>query len=134
LLRWRHLFESLTVTTMTWLTARKYLCHKWPWICSVGRNHNPVLSSIMTYHRFCNKINTTDATFGAATADPSGSHELSLLCSRVRVARCVVFCVVFCRLLFALLVIVLSVLWFTASCCLFSVFNLFLSVVVRNGK
>jgi hypothetical protein len=22
----------------------------WPWVCSVCRNHNPVLSSLMTYH------------------------------------------------------------------------------------
>ena len=30
----------------------EYLCHKWPWICSVCHNHNPVLSwLLMTYHR-----------------------------------------------------------------------------------
>jgi hypothetical protein len=34
---------SLTVATMT-------VNHKWPRICSVCHNHNPVLSSFMTYH------------------------------------------------------------------------------------
>jgi hypothetical protein len=32
------------------------------------RNHNPVLSSFMTYHRICNKSNTTGATYVAGTA------------------------------------------------------------------
>ena len=32
----------------------EYLCHKWPHICYVCRNHNPILSSFMTYHRVCN--------------------------------------------------------------------------------
>jgi hypothetical protein len=27
---YRHLFESLTVATMIWLTVTEYLCHKWP--------------------------------------------------------------------------------------------------------
>jgi hypothetical protein len=35
--------ESL-VSIMTWLTVMEYLCHKWPRICSVFRNHNPILS------------------------------------------------------------------------------------------
>jgi hypothetical protein len=33
--------------------AMKYLCHKWPWICSTCRKHFPVLSSFMTYYRVC---------------------------------------------------------------------------------
>jgi hypothetical protein len=40
--------------TMTGLTVTEYLCHKWPRICSIYGNHNPVLSSFMTYHRVCN--------------------------------------------------------------------------------
>jgi hypothetical protein len=36
------------------LTVMEYLCHKWPRICSTCRNHFPVLSSFMTYHRLCN--------------------------------------------------------------------------------
>jgi hypothetical protein len=53
-LSWSHHSESFTVTTMTWLTAMEYLCHKWPWICFTCRNHSPVLFSLMTYHRVCN--------------------------------------------------------------------------------
>ena len=57
--------------TMTWFTITEHLCHKWPQICSVCHNHNPVLSSFMTYHWICNKCNTTGATSGAGTA----SHQ-----------------------------------------------------------
>ena len=39
------LVESFTVTTMTWLTAMEYLCHK----------HLPGLSSFMTYLRILDK-------------------------------------------------------------------------------
>jgi hypothetical protein len=42
---------------------------KWPRICSVCRNHNPFLSSFMTYHRVCNKSNTTAATSLAGTPE-----------------------------------------------------------------
>ena len=58
---------SFTVATMTCLTATDYLCHKWPRICSVRRNHNPVLSSFVTCHWVCNKSNTTGATRRAGT-------------------------------------------------------------------
>jgi hypothetical protein len=44
---------------MTLLTVTEYLCHKWPPICSVCRNHTTVLSAFMTCHRVCNKSNTT---------------------------------------------------------------------------
>jgi hypothetical protein len=38
-LSWSHHFESFTVATMTWLTVieYRYLCHKWPWLCSTCR-------------------------------------------------------------------------------------------------
>jgi hypothetical protein len=36
-----------------------YLCYKWLRICSVCCTHNPVLSSFMTYHRDCDKSNST---------------------------------------------------------------------------
>ena len=42
---------SLRVTTMTWSTITEYLCHKWPRICSVCCNYNPVLYSFMINHR-----------------------------------------------------------------------------------
>ena len=41
-----------------------YSCHKWPWICSVCRNHN---SWLMTFHRYCSKSNMTAATSGVGT-------------------------------------------------------------------
>jgi len=41
------------------------------------RNHNPIISSFMTYHRVCNKSNTMGATCGAGTPDPSGAFELA---------------------------------------------------------
>jgi hypothetical protein len=72
---------------MTWLTVTEYLSHKWPLIC---------------YHRLFNKNNTTGNTCEAGTADPSGAHEFTPVCSGVRVARYLVFCVKFCRSLFVL--------------------------------
>ena len=44
-------------------------------ICSVCRNQKPVLFLFMTYHRVCNKSNTTGVTSGAGTAYPSGAPE-----------------------------------------------------------
>ena len=41
---------------MTWLTVVEYLCHKSPQQCSICHNHNPVLSSFMTYNRVYNKV------------------------------------------------------------------------------
>ena len=77
--------------------------HKWPRICSVCRNHNPVLSSLRTYHKFCNKSNTTGGTCWAGTAYPSRRPEFAPVFTGVRVARSVVFCVMLCRSLFVLL-------------------------------
>ena len=37
---------------MNWLTVMKYLCHKWPLICSTCRKHSPDLSSFMTYQNY----------------------------------------------------------------------------------
>ena len=44
----------------------------------VCRKHNPVLSSLMTYHRVYSKSNMTGAISGAGTAYPSESplHDL----------------------------------------------------------
>ena len=57
----------------------------------------------MTYHRVCNKSNTTGTTCGAVTAYPPEHLRSSLVLSGVRVARSLVFCVLCCRLLFVLL-------------------------------
>jgi hypothetical protein len=80
---------------MTWLTIMEYLCHKWPRICSTCRKHFPVLSSFTTYYRVCNHINTTGATSGAGTANPSGAHEFTPGFSGVRVTRSLVLYVCF---------------------------------------
>jgi hypothetical protein len=58
--------QCFTVDTMTWWTVTEYLC-------SVCRNHNPVTSPFMTYHRVCSKSNTTGATSGEETVYPSGT-------------------------------------------------------------
>ena len=60
-LRWNHHLERFTVATMTWLTVTEYLCHKWPHICSVCRNQNPVLSSFMTYHICVKRVTRWDS-------------------------------------------------------------------------
>jgi hypothetical protein len=120
---YRHHFESFMVTTLTWLTVTGYQYHKWPRICSACRVHNPVLSSFMTYHRVCNKCNTTDVKCGIGTAYPSGAPEFTPGFNGVRVARSLVFCLMFCRLLFVLLATVLSVLRFTASNYTFGIFS-----------
>jgi len=100
-------------------------------MCSVCRNHNPVRSSFMTYHRVCNKRITTGATCGAGTVSLLTEHLSSpTVLSGVRVVRSVVFCVVFCTSLFALLIIVLSVfLRFTASDNPFDNFKLLFSLL-----
>jgi len=73
-------------------------------ICFVCPNHNPVLSSFMTYHRACNKSNKTGATCGAGTATLPEHLRSTTVYGRVRVARSLYFCVMFCRSLFALFV------------------------------
>jgi hypothetical protein len=40
-----------------WRFAVQYK-YKWTRICSVCRNHNPVISSFMSYHLICNESNT----------------------------------------------------------------------------
>jgi hypothetical protein len=89
----------------------EYLCHKWPWTCFVRCDHYPVISSFMTYHRGCNKSNTTCPSSKEGTAYPSGAPEFPQVFSGVRFARSYVFCVVCCRF-------VLLPLFFWSLCCL----------------
>jgi hypothetical protein len=105
------------VATMTWSTVMEYLCNKRPRICSVCRNRIPVLSSFMTYHRVCNKINTTGATCGTRTAHPSRAPEFTLPdFSGILVVRSLILCV--------MLFVCLFVLFFLWSLCCLSVFDL----------
>ena len=63
------------------------ICHKWPRICSVCRHHNTVLSSFMTYHRVCNKSNTTHVNNGTGPFYPSGAPKFIPVFNGVRVAQ-----------------------------------------------
>ena len=62
-------FVCCTVAKMTWLTVAKYLCHKWPELCSVCRNQNSIMSSFVTTQLIFDRNNTR-----GATAYPSGAH------------------------------------------------------------
>ena len=46
-------------------------------ICSSCRQHFPILSSLMTYHRICNQINTKSTTSGAGTTYLSRAPEFT---------------------------------------------------------
>jgi hypothetical protein len=72
--------------------VNRYLYYKWPRICSVCRNDNPVLSSFMIYQRACNKCKRTGVTNRAGHAYPSVAPDLN--------PYFLAFCVVFCRSLF----------------------------------
>ena len=70
--------EILLKVALNTINSNSYrLCHKWPWICSVCRNYNPFLSSLMTFHWVCNKSNMTSATCGAGTVYPSETPGLT---------------------------------------------------------
>jgi hypothetical protein len=87
-----------------------------------------LLCSFMTYHQICNKNYTTNTTSGAGIVYPSETPALIPSVSSFHVAQYLVFCVVFRRLLFVflfffILVIVLSVVPFTASDYSFGIFK-----------
>ena len=69
---WSHQFEKNLVATITWISVTK-----WPEICSLCRNHNPVLSSFITDHQIFNKSDTTSATSGAGSVYPSWTPVFS---------------------------------------------------------
>jgi hypothetical protein len=94
---WSHHIESFTVAIMTWVTVTEYLCHKWPRVCSVCRNHKSVLSSFMTYHCGCNKSDTTGVTYVIGTDYPSGAPWFTPVFNGVSVIQSLVFYAVFCR-------------------------------------
>ena len=82
------------VSNMSWLTVKEYLCHKSlrTGICSICRDHNPVISSFLIYQRVCNKSNTTSA---AGTAYSSGAPCLHQVFREIRVGWSLVLCVCF---------------------------------------
>ena len=88
---------------MTWLPITEYLCHKYPRICSICRNHNTVLSLFMRYHQ-----SFTIVTHGChqqiRNYSPFWITRVAIrFFGGVRVAQSLVFCVVFFRSHFVLL-------------------------------
>ena len=100
--------DLFIVLSLLFFTITEYLCHKWPRICSVCRNDNPLLSSFMTYITgYVTRVTRhVPLTLPEHLSSP-------MVFSVVRVAPSFVFYVVFCILLFVSssffpLVIVLS--------------------------
>jgi hypothetical protein len=50
-----YLIINRNVAIMAWLRVTEYLCHKWPRICSVCRDHHPTISRFTTCHLVCSK-------------------------------------------------------------------------------
>ena len=44
----------VAIAIKIWLIDTEYLCHKWPWICSVFRSNNPIF-----LFRTCNRASAT---------------------------------------------------------------------------
>ena len=88
---------------MTWFTATEYLYHKWPRIFSTCREHFPILSSFMTYHRFVTGATRRVVLVGQKLPTLPERLGTPTVFSCVRVARPLVFCVVFSKSLFVLL-------------------------------
>ena len=117
------------------LTVTEYLCHKWPGICSVCRNHNSDLFLFITYQWVCNKSDMTGSTSGVWTVYLSGPckfipflSDLMMLIHYISVY----FYVDHCSLVFFFLLticFVFSVLWITASDYIFVIFKVFLIIL-----
>ena len=98
---------------------QKDACHK----------HFLVLSSFMTYHQICNQINTTGATSGAGTANPSGAPEFT---SGFQWGSCYLifsFICMFCRSLFVLL----SFFFWPLSCLFFFDLRILITPLVSSN-
>ena len=128
--KWKSSLRHFTVATMS---VMEFLCHKLQPICSICHNHNPVLSSVMTYCQLCSKSNKTGATYGAGFAYPQRTTKFTS--GFYWVSRCSIFCflcnvfqIVVCPFGLFHLVIVLSVLLrFTAYGSPFGIFKYFIS-------
>ena len=100
------------------------------YLCSVWHNHNPYLSSYMTYHRICNQSNAASTTSESGSAYPFSTFECIPDCSGVRVAQFFGLCVVFCRLLFVFLSILFLLFYclsrFTTSYYSYDIFKVFM--------
>jgi accessory gene regulator protein AgrB len=84
--------------TIQWQKRTNNNFQKWPSICSVCRNHKPVLFSFMKYHLVCYK----SIVSGAGTTTLAEHLGAPPVFSGVRVAQSSISCAVFCKLLFVL--------------------------------
>jgi hypothetical protein len=89
--------------TMTWLTVTKYLCLKWPRICSVCHNHHLVLSWLITW--FVTRVTQWVPHVEQELLTLPEYLSSTPLFSGVCIAWYLVFCVMFCKSLFVLLTI-----------------------------
>ena len=109
LVKLKSLPRRFTVATMTWLTVTtEYLCHKWPWIYSVNRNHYPhswLITGFVT--RLTRRVPLVEQELLTLPEHLSSSPVLV-----VRVAQSLVFCVMCCISLFVLLSFFLCCLFF----------------------
>ena len=78
---------------MTWATVTEFLYHKWPWKCSVCRNHKSGHFLIHDYHRGCNKNNTAGATSGEGNTHPFEASEFNPCFCGVCMAQSICFCI-----------------------------------------
>ena len=126
-----------------WLIVAKYQCHKLPRICSVCRNHNPTLSSFMTYHGFVTRVTRQVALVWKEL--PTLPERLSSSpFSVVLVVQCFlfsfistivylfVFCsaIVFCRFVLCSAIVLSVFLYFFQQLCCLSFCTLFSHCVV----
>ena len=118
---------------MPWLTAEKYLCHMWPRICSIFRNHNSSFfllswriigffifkgyTTWVTSGLFALLLYTTGVSSGLlalalyTTGVPSGQFALALFVPCYSIFT-MLFSVVFCGPFFLFFVLFLSFLSF----------------------
>ena len=80
--------------TMTLLTVREYLCHKWTRMCFfLCRNHNPVLSSFTTYYWVFNRVTQWVIHMEQKLLTLPEHPSSPLVFNGVRIARSLVLCV-----------------------------------------
>jgi hypothetical protein len=71
--------QCFTIAIMAWFTVTEYRCYRKHRICYVRRSYNAILLfSLMIHHRIFRKCNTTVATSGAGTTNPSGSPVVTV--------------------------------------------------------
>jgi hypothetical protein len=124
-----HSFESCTIATMTWFTAMKYLCHKWPRIYSTCRNHSFPHSWLLT--GFASRLTRRLPLVEQELLTLPELLSSTPVFSGIRVTRSLVLWVCFVDRCLPFLATVLSVLRFTDSDYTFGIFKLLLYKACR---